>query len=356
MASSPQNLTVILDRAARDGADVAAALQVRHRDIVPPQTDEVLIRTVYVSADPAMITWARLAAPYNRTMPGDAFPGQVVGVIEESRVEGLEQGDVVSAFAPIQQYTTVRARGADTDAGSGGTLTVNRIPDQPPLPLELALSYFSHIGTAAISGIKHAAKIRAGQNVLVSGAAGATGSISAQIAKAYGARVIGVAGGPEKCARLVDEFGLDGAIDHRGDLDAQLSVAFPDGYDVFFDTVGGQVLDTALKHLAVGARVTICGASAEYGKSPADAYRFENIGRLIASNAGMNAYWVSDFFGEHFEEYMAELAQLYTSGAVKVPAAHVLDGIEAFPGAFELLMTGGNTGKLIVQVSPEPTR
>jgi len=347
------NRAIVLQRAAKDASELADVLTIEERAPPPIEDGEVLVRAVYLSLDPSQFMWVRMAAPYMPIGAGDVMLCSQIGVIEQSRIAGVAAGDVVSVFAGMQERSVVRALGAEHDAGSGGMLAVNKISVEPDFPLDLHLSLLSHVGMAAISGMKHVAEVRAGETVLVSAAAGATGSIAAQLAKAYGARVIGVAGGPEKCALLVDELGLDGAIDHRGNVAKELARLAPSGIDLFFDNVGGFLLDTVLPQMAFRGRVVICGALADYGKAPDQVHRFANIGQLLQRNVKLLPYWVSDY-DEHIPVYMEELRARYLDGSLKIRPSHIEQGLEAIPQALQLLMSGGNRGKLMVQVSDLP--
>jgi NADPH-dependent curcumin reductase CurA len=255
--SNHSNQAIVITRAVRDTADVPAALKVEQRELPALRESEVLVRSIYASLDPAMLMWIRFAAPYMPLAAGDVLPTMVIGVVEASRLTGFSPGDVVSTFGLMQERFVARASGGkDHDAGKGGVLSVTHVAVERQVPLHLHLSLLSHIGHAAV-GIHRIGHVVAGETVLVSAAAGATGSIAAQLAKAQGARVIGVAGGVQKCAWLTDAIGLDGAIDHRGDVAAQLTELAPQGVDLFFDNVGGPLLDTVLLHLAVHARVVV---------------------------------------------------------------------------------------------------
>lgn len=347
------NRAIVLRRAAKDAQDVPGALAIENREPPPVSDGEVRIRAVYLSLDPSMFTWIRTTAPYMPTGVGDVLMSQAIGVVEESRLDGFAPGQLVSTFAGMQEVSVVKAHGTDHDGNAGGPQAVKKIERDPRIPLHAHLSLFSHIGMAAITGIKEVAAIRAGETVLVSAAAGATGSVAAQLAKAYGARVIGIAGGPEKCRYLTEELELDAAVDHRADVGAQLDAAAPHGVDVFFDNVGGPLLDTVLTRLAAKGRVVICGAISQYGLSPDEVYRYANIGELLMRRAHMLGYWVTDY-NAGTDAYFAELREHYLDGAIKLRPAHVVDGLEAIPDSLALLLDGRNTGKLMAQVSPPP--
>jgi NADPH-dependent curcumin reductase len=204
-------------------------------------------------------------------------------------------------------------------------------------------------------GMRSIADVQAGETVVVSAAAGAVGGLAAQVAKASGCRVIGIAGGSEKCALLTEELGLDGAIDYRGgDLDAGLAQACPGGIDVYFDNVGGAILDAVLMHLTDGARVAVCGQISQYftdATRPADGIK--NLYQLVVRNVRMEGFVPNERRAPTFPALMQELGQLFMQGVI-THRAHIVDGFDAIPEALGLLQTGGNHGKLMAQLEPDP--
>jgi NADPH-dependent curcumin reductase CurA len=278
---------------------------------------------------------------------GEPMVGMVLAEVEESRAEGFEPGEMVLAMA---DWTT-RAIISTDPSQRVPPVKVQRMPG---MPLALGLTVFSHIGLAAMIGMREVAQVQAGETVLVSSAAGAVGGLAAQIAKASGCRVVGIAGGPEKCASLLDELGLDGAIDYRGGgLDAELAQACPEGVDVYFDNVGGQVLDTVLMHLKEGARIAVCGQISQYFADDAHpAHGVRNLYQLVIRSVRMQGY-VPPTYEHRFPAIFAELAQLLMEGAI-THRAHVVDGLASVPEALGLLQTGGNRGKLMAQLAPDP--
>jgi NADPH-dependent curcumin reductase CurA len=194
---------------------------------------------------------------------------------------------------------------------------------------------------------------REGDAVVVSGAAGATGSIAGQIAKIRGARVIGIAGTDEKCAWLTDDLGFDAAINYKtDDVGARLDQLCPDGVDVFFDNVGGAILDTVLRHLALGARIALCGAISTYNEdeTPPPIHWYMN---LVVQRARMQGFIILDYL-DRFPEAVLQLVQWAGEGRIQW-RDHVVEGLEQAPDALNMLFTGANTGKLMVRVGPDPT-
>ena len=167
----------------------------------------------------------------------------------------------------------------------------------------------------------------------------------AQVAKADGCRVIGIAGGADKCAYLLDQLGLDGAIDHTAcDVSAAIGRLAPGGVDVFFDNVGGPQLDDALENMAPGGRIVICGAVSQYGTAPEDQYRLRNHLQLLLRQSMMRGFFLSEF-DDKLEHYMSELRRLHAAGAIKIREPHVVQGIDAFPAALVTQLEGGNRAR-----------
>lgn len=257
-----------------------------------------------------------------------------VGRVLESRFEGLEQGDMT--FGPF---------GAQTHAVMPGD-ALRRL-DQPDIP---ARSYLGALGMTtgltAHAGMIEVGGVRAGDTVVVSAAAGAVGCIACQVASIKGARVVGIAGGQEKCDFLVDEIGCDAAVDYKaGNLTEALAAAVPDGLDLFFDNVGGEVLDAALDNLASEARVVICGAISQY--NDLQHVRGPSLYlRIPERNARMLGFTV-DHHAAEFPAMESDLGEWIASGRLRMPE-QIIDGIERFPEALVLLLNGGNRGKLLV--------
>jgi NADPH-dependent curcumin reductase CurA len=203
----------------------------------------------------------------------------------------------------------------------------------------------------AYFGMRDIGAVTPGDNVLVSAAAGGVGQIAAQIARIEGCRVVGIAGGADKCAFLSSELKLDGAIDHRaeGDMSVAIGRACPDGVDLYFDNVGGATLDAALLHLRPGARVVLCGRISQVAAN--GAYGVRNLGMILTRRARMQGFQVFRYH-DRYEEARAWLAARYREGTLH-QRLHILDGLDQAPAALGMLFRGENTGKLVVQVGPE---
>jgi NADPH-dependent curcumin reductase CurA len=324
-------------------------LRLTERDRRPLDEGEIRVRTVYLSLDPSYLTQLRLgdAAYVVPLEVGDVMKGVILGVVEETRAPDFAPGDVVSALADWSTHPVLAT-------GAGGPVPPTKILRQPGVPLSAYLTVFSHIGLVAMIGIGEIARPLAGETVLVSAAAGAVGTIAAQIAKAYGCRVIGIAGGEEKCRFLVEDLGLDGAIDYRTEsVDKALGRLCPEGVDVYFDNVGGEMLDTVLLHLAQRARVLLCGEISQYDLPEGTPhYGLKNTFRLVLASARMEGF-IPPAYVDRYEAMFAELGRLFMTGAVQ-HRSHVVAGMDQAATALALLLTGGNQGKLMVQVSDDP--
>jgi NADPH-dependent curcumin reductase CurA len=220
-------------------------------------------------------------------------------------------------------------------------------PEQAPLPLYL--SALGMTGMTAYFGLLAVGAPQAGETVVGSGAAGAGGSVAGQIARIKGCRVVGIAGGADKCRLLTEEFGFDAAIDYKGeDLHAALKRECPKGVDLYFDNVGGDILDTVLPRINVGARVVICGAISQYNNK--EAVRGpSNYLSLLVNRARMEGMVVTDYVSR-YPEAMRDMAEWLASGKLK-SKEDVIEGLQTFPETLMKLFTGGNFGKLVLKVS-----
>jgi len=252
----------------------------------------------------------------------------------ESRAPGLAVGDAVSGPLLAQTYATMPAA------------MLQKIDASLPLSTYLGALGLT-TGLTAYTGMRYVGEVKAGETVLVSGAAGAVGSIAAQVAKLMGAKVIGLAGGAEKAAFLTGTLGLDGSIDYKGeDVNKRLKELAPNGIDVFFDNVGGELLDIALDNIRERGRVVICGAISQYNDQKH--VRGPSLYlRLAERYARMEGFTVMHF-AQHYGEACAQLGQWLAEGRLTMPE-QVEHGIDAFPTALRKLFEGGNTGKMLVK-------
>ena len=262
----------------------------------------------------------------------------------ETRCDAYAVGDVVTMLAGFQEYTIVRDDVFCTP--------VTGFSDRAAIDHPAVLSVYGPTGATAYFGMNDVGRPQPGDTVVVSAAAGATGSIAGQMAKIAGARVIGIAGGPDKCRAVVEDFGFDACIDYRaGDLPAALKLHCPKGVDVYFDNVGGDILDAVLGRLAMNARVVLCGVISSYlsGEHPGPS----NYVNLLSRTATMQGFNALDQWPRFDEAYAA--IQRWDAEGLLVHRETVLDGLESCVDALNGIFTGANIGKMMVKIAdPDP--
>jgi len=298
-----------------------------------PAAGEVLV----ASRDPYVRTQVDPANPYGEPLAlGVTISGDIAGEVVASRNDDWPAGSFVIGRLGWRSHTL-----------SDGAYLRAIDPGLGPLPLHLGV--FSSSGLTGYFGMLEIGRPAAGDIVLVSGATGAVGSIASQLARIKGARVIGIAGGPAKCAHLTGEFGLDEAIDRRAtdDLGATLHGLCPDGIDVYFDNVSGPMTHEVMHHLARHARVVVCGKSSQYD-AVGEEYRPAILGPLMDTRSTMIGLLVPDF-SERYDEARADLARLVKSGELK-HRQDIVKGLEIAPAAFIGMLAGNNIGKRMVEV------
>lgn len=313
---------------------------------VPELVDgQALVRTQLLSLDPTNRIWMSDIRGYMPSVPlGEVMRGLGLGEVIESKREDMPVGATVSGFVGWQELVL-----AD-DALLEAPLTV--LPDPLPAPLPAFLGALGHTGITAYQGIQ-LSELKEGETIVISGACGAVGSIAGQLAKQRGARVVGVAGGPEKCRHAVEKLGYDACVDHKADdWREQMDAATRNGVDVDFENVGGPIMDHVLMRLNIGARVSLCGMIAEYNtyNGAEGGSGLKNIGQLIMQRARIQGFLVLDY-GEHFEEAINHLAGMLGEGKLHYDETIVNGGIDAAPEALSQLFTGQNMGKLLVRVA-----
>jgi NADPH-dependent curcumin reductase CurA len=326
----------ILLRARPTGIPEPEAFTADSEPIRAPGAGEVLLETLFLSIDPAMRSWMSKDAGYHSTVPlGSVMRGGGIARVLESRTEGFRPGDLVQARLGWQTHPTLPGKFLQpVDLARGDALAWIG-----PLGLSGVTAYF---------GMRDVGAVRPGDRVLVSGAAGGVGQIAAQIGMLEGCRVVGIAGGAEKCAWLADELRLDAVVDYKAedDLAGAIGRACPDGVDLYFDNVGGETLDAALAHLRMDGRVAMCGRISQV--SAEVPYRLGNIGRLGARCGRMQGFQVFRYH-DRYEEARAWLAAQHRAGRLK-QRLHILEGLEQAPSALGMLFRGENFGKLVVRV------
>jgi NADPH-dependent curcumin reductase CurA len=302
-----------------------------------PGDNEVLVKTLYLSLDPAMRGWMNEGKSYVPPVQiGEVMRAGGIGEVAASKHPGFKAGDHVYGTLGIQEYATLdgkQLQKIDTRAAS----------------LPVYLSALGMPGMTAYFGLLDVGQLKSGDTVVVSGAAGAVGTVVGQIAKIKGCRAVGIAGGREKCDYIVRELGFDAAIDYKSDdVKKALREHCPKGIDVYFDNVGGDILDAALTQITRGARIVICGAISQYNsttgvKGPA------NYLSLLVNRASMKGMVVFDY-AARYPEAMREMAGWLAAGKLK-SREDIVTGIETFPETLLKLFRGENMGKLILKVA-----
>lgn len=300
---------------------------------------EVLVRNVYLMVAPTNRVWM---SDIDQYMPpvalGDPMRGMAMGVVVESARPDLRAGDLVEGPMAWEEYSVARQ--------------VRRVPVELGLPLPAFASVLGSSGLTAYFGLTDIARPQAGETLVVSAAAGGVGSIAAQLGRILGCRVVGVAGGADKCRFVQEELGLAACVDYkRGHVLEDLREACPRGIDADFENVGGDVMDAVLAHMNVGARIAMCGMIASYNAA-GDWWSPKLFRNVIMKRATIRGFLVADY-APRFGEAAAQLAQWVRDGSLKYQV-DVLDGIERAPAGLQRLFSGANVGKQLVRVSPEP--
>ncbi|MBT0586392.1 NADP-dependent oxidoreductase [Alteromonas oceanisediminis] len=301
--------------------------------------NEILVRIDYISLDPAMRGWMNEGKSYIEPVAiGDVMRAGTVGEVIESSDDGFAPGDFVYGHFGVQDYAVVSTKG------------VHKV-DPSLAPLERYLGVLGMPGMTAYFGILDTGMPKEGETVVVSGAAGAVGTVVGQIAKIKGCRVVGIAGGKGKCQYLIDELGFDGAIDYKNeDVKVGLKRECPKGVDVYFDNVGGDILDSVLTRINLRARIVICGAISQYNNTK-PVTGPSNYLSLLVNRARMEGIVVFDN-AANYGKAAAEMAGWIAQGKLKAKE-HVVEGLEKFPEALMMLFNGENFGKLVLKVDHE---
>ncbi|MGC8527308.1 NADP-dependent oxidoreductase [Acidiphilium sp.] len=302
----------------------------------PPEAGEVMVGVEYISLDPAMRGWMNEGKSYIKPVGlGEVMRAGAIGTVIESRAEGFAAGDVVTGPLGVQSVATLAAKDC---------LKVD--PSLAPKPL--FISTLGMPGMTAYFGLLAVGEPKQGETVVVSAAAGAVGALVGQIAKIQGCRVVGIAGREDKCRYIVDELGFDAAIDYKTEsVPDRLRETCPNGIDVYFDNVGGQILDDCLARINLRARIVICGAISQYNsttpvRGPA------NYLSLLVNRARMQGMIVFDW-ADRYPEGMRAMAGWLKEGKLK-SREDIVDGLDNFPETLLKLFTGENFGKLVLKV------
>ena len=304
---------------------------------VPSAADgEALLRVRYISLDAANRAWMQGATYRSAVDAGSVMAGGAIAEVVESKAPGFAKGDLVFADTGWQDYAALPGK------------QLIKVPHVEPMTH--LLSVYGIAGLTAYFGLLRVGEPKAGETVVVSAAAGSVGSLVGQIAKIKGCRVIGVAGGAEKCAWLKSELGFDEAVDYKaGDLYAALKAAAPKGIDVYFDNTGGDILEACLPLMNLHGRIACCGAVSAYDGAPPAAGPRGLPGLLVVKRLRMQGFIVMDFYDQR-DAALADLRQWVADSRIKVQE-DVIDGLENTPAALIGLLAGENRGKRMVRVA-----
>jgi NADPH-dependent curcumin reductase CurA len=301
-----------------------------------PGPGEALVKVLYLSLDPAMRGWMNAGRSYIAPVGlGEVMRAGGVASVVASNDPSLAVGDTVVGGTGVQDYAVVKAK------------EVTKV-DPRLAPLPRYLGALGMPGLTAYFGLLDIGQPKEGETVVVSAASGAVGAVAGQIAKIKGCRAIGIAGGPDKCRYIVEELGFDGAVDYKNeDVRAGLARHCPKGIDIYFDNVGGDILDTALSLLARRARVIVCGAVSQYNNHES-IHGPRNYLSLLVNHALMEGFVVFEY-AARYPEGMQALAGWMASGKLKA-REDVIEGLETFPETLQKLFRGENFGKLVIKV------
>jgi NADPH-dependent curcumin reductase CurA len=301
-----------------------------------PKDGEVLLRTRYLSLDAANRAWMHGATYRSAVEAGSVMAGGAIAEVVESRAPGFGPGDLVFADTGWQDYAVLPAR---------QLMKVPRVE-----PMTHLLSVYGIAGLTAYFGLLQVGRPKAGETVVVSAAAGSVGSLVGQIGKIKDCRVVGIAGGRNKCDWLVNDLGFDAAVDYKaGGVFKALKAAAPRGIDVYFDNVGGDILEACLPQMNLHGRIACCGAISQYDGAPAAHGPRGVPGLIVVKRITMQGFVVIDYFGER-ERAIADLQGWVASGKLKVQE-DVIEGLERTPQALIGLLAGENRGKRMVKVA-----
>ena len=316
------------------GVPSLAQFAIVETEVAEPADGEVLVENIYMSVDPAMRPPLAGQTPLNEAMPGGA-----IGRVLASRQPGFEPGDYVQSMLGFRQYFVAGAKG------------LSKL-DPDGMPLDAYMSVLGLTGLTAYGGLLVTAALKDRENVFVSAAAGAVGSVAAQIAKIKGCYVIGSAGSDEKCRWLEQELGLDAVINYKkGELRSALKSAAPRGIDVYFDNVGGEHLNAALPRMNALGRIAVCGMISAYNNFGAISEPVTTLSNMIYNRLTMRGFVFYEFEPLR-AQFLADMKRWLGEGRIRYRST-VLPGIEQAPAALIGLFSGANTGKMLVQLAKE---
>lgn len=332
--------TKVLFKSHPDGLPIPGNFEIVKEDTPPLEAGQFLLENDYLSLDPYMRMLMGGGWTYSGPglKPGDMMVGRVLGHVLESRNPDYAAGDHV-----------VGRLGWQTHAISDGSNLDFKVTPRDGVPLSAWLGVCGSTGVTGWAGVRVVGNLQKGETLLVSAAAGSVGSAAGQIAKASGARAVGIAGGPEKCRLVEEEFGFDACCDYKADdLEGQIAKACPDGVDVYFDNVGGAVLDAALANMNKRGRIPVCGVLSVYNEA-GEPEGIRNYGKIFDKSLAIQGFLLSDY-RDRWPEARAEIEALVASGKVKFRET-IAEGIENAPEAFIGMLQGANVGKQLVKLT-----
>ncbi|MGE0734232.1 MAG: NADP-dependent oxidoreductase [Alphaproteobacteria bacterium] len=343
-----QNEKIVLKR--RPTATPAATDFERLTGEVPvPAAGQILVETLYLSLDPYMGSALKGRHMSGKIEFGDTMPGETIARVVATKHPDFAIGDIVQNRSGWQRYAVA----APPQPGlSGMALAVSsaaiKIERDARVPLSAYLGAYGMPGLTAYAGAVHLLAPKPGQTFAVSAASGAVGSAAGQIARIMGARAVGIAGSDEKCRYVVEQFGFDACVNYKNpDWGAALAVACPDGIDAFFDTVGGPIIETVMKHLAMRGKIILCGNMQQYNS--AEILPGPSLTPIVGKRAQINGLVVYDYW-DQLPLYRKYAAGWIADGRLKFKE-DVADGLADAPEAFARLMAGRNFGKAVVRVA-----
>ncbi len=315
----------------------AEDFKVEEGPVPVPGEGEVRVKLAYVSLDPAMRGWITEAKSYVPPVAiGETMRAYSVGIVDASNNPAFKVGDAVQGMLGVQDYAISKGK---------GLLRV----DPSQAPLERWIGGLGMPGWTAYFGLLEVGQPKAGETVVVSAASGAVGSIVGQIAKIKGCRAVGIAGGAEKCKYVVDELGFDACVDYKGgNLSAELKAACPSGIDVYFENVGGEILDTVLLQMNLRGRIPVCGLISAYNATEAPQGP-KNLRCVLTQRLRMQGLIVFDW-ADRIPEAISALGAWHKEGKLKIREDVRTSGLASFPQVLNELYTGGNFGKLVLKV------
>ena len=312
--------------------------EMREVDVPKPSADEILVKNILLSIDAANRTWMQGRTYRDQVFAGDVMPSYSIAEVVESNHPDFKAGQIVTSDSYWEEFSLVKAK------------DVNKCPKD--IPLSYLLSIFGIAGLTAYHGLFDVGKLEAIDTVVVSAAAGSVGIYVGQLAKASGCRVIGIAGSDVKCREVVDSLGFDGCINYKnGNLLKDLKEMCPKGISLYFDNVGGHILEAVLVRMQNGGRIVCCGAISQYESSSPTGPR--NVpGFIITKRLKMEGFIVMDFQEKHLKA-ISHMKALLDEGKIKV-VEDIAEGLESAPETLVNLLNGKNFGKSMVRVFPDP--